>query len=134
MHRPPPAPLDELRARWRARREEFARFRATIDGATLCGELLTELESALQAHDDEVLTLRDASVVSGYTVDHLARLIRQGKLANAGRKRAPLVRRRDIPLKTISTSRRTGADSYNARSDARSLVRRLRIGGVDGTE
>jgi multidrug efflux pump subunit AcrA (membrane-fusion protein) len=132
VHRP--APLDELRARWRARREEFARFHATIEGATLCDELLAEFDSALQALDDEVLTLRDAAAVSGYTADHLARLIRQGRLPNAGRRRAPLVRRRDIPIKATRPSRRTDAASYNPRSDARSLVRRLRYGGVDGTE
>jgi len=128
------APLDALRTRWRARREEFARLQAAVNGATLCDELLADLDSALIAHDDEVLTLRAAAALSGYTVAHLARLIRQGKLLNAGRKRAPRVRRRDLPLKGNSTSREARADSYNARSDARSLVRRLRCGGVDGTE
>jgi hypothetical protein len=129
-----PAPLDTLRTKWRVRREEFARFRATVDGATLCDELLADLDSALLMRDEEVLTLRDAAALSGYTVDHLARLIRQGKLPNAGRNRAPRVRRRDIPIKANSTSRGGDTDSYNARSDARSLVRRLRFGGVDGTE
>ena len=134
MSRPSPAPLlDDLRTKWRARRDEFARFRAAVDGATLCGELLADLDNALLEHDDEVLTLRAAAAVSGYTVDHLARLIRQGKLPNAGRKRAPRVRRRDVPLK-VNPSRGHDTDSYNARSDARSLVRRLRFGGVDGTE
>jgi hypothetical protein len=126
--------LNDLRARWRTRREEFARFQAAVDGATLCDELLAELDVALLACDDEVLTLKHAAVISGYTVDHLARLIRHGKLANAGRKRAPLVHRRDIPLKPNRTSRASITDSYNARSDARSLARRLRLGGVDGTE
>ncbi len=130
---PAAAPLDALRTKWRARRDEFARFQAAVNGATLCDELLADLNGALLAHDDEVLTLRDAAAVSGYTVDHLARLIRQGKLPNAGRKRAPRVHRRDVPLKA-NTSRGHDTDSYNARSDARSLVRRLRFGGVDDTD
>lgn len=127
------APLDELRTKWRARRDEFARFQAAVNGATLCDELLADLDSVLLKQADEVLTLRDAAAVSGYTVDHLARLIRQGKIPNAGRRQAPRVRRRDVPLKA-NTSRPSDTDSYNARSDARSLVRRLRFGGVDGTE
>lgn len=135
VRRPPAvAPLDVLRTTWRARREEFARFRAIVDGATLCDALLADLEFTLAARDDEALTLRDAAALSGYTADHLARLIRQGRLPNAGRKRAPLVRRRDIPLKANGTSRQADADSYNVASDARSLVRRLRIGGGDGTK
>jgi len=133
MDRRSPAPLDALRVKWRARRDEFARFQAAVNGATLCDELLADLDNALLEHEDEVLTLRDAAAVSGYTVDHLARLIRQGKLPNAGRKRAPRVRRRDVPVKA-NISRGSDTDSYNARSDARSLVRRLRFGGVHGSE
>jgi hypothetical protein len=67
---PSAVPLDALRTKWRARRDEFARFHASVDGATLCDELLADLGRALLERDDEALRLRDAAALSGYTVDH----------------------------------------------------------------
>jgi hypothetical protein len=132
--RSPASPLEELRAKWRARRDEFARFQASVDGATLCDQLLADLEGALSQRCDEMLTLRAAADLSGYTVDHLARLIRQGKLPNAGRKHAPRVHRADLPHKARNDAARRMADSYNAAADARSLAGRLRRGGDNGIE
>lgn len=98
--RPPAAaPLDALRAKWCCRREEFARFRAAVDGATLCDELLADLDQAIRASDDELLTLSEAARLSGYTADHLGRLVREGKLANAGRPGAPRIPRGALPRK-----------------------------------
>jgi hypothetical protein len=133
---PAAAPLDDLRAKWCARRDEFARFRASVDGATLCDELLAELDSVIQVHDDETLTLRDASTVSGYTVDHLARLIRQGRIPNAGRHGAPRIRVRDIPVRPGRIRRReddapSSTRRYDPRTDARSLSNR-RLGVSHG--
>jgi hypothetical protein len=128
------AALDELRTRWRARRDEFARFQAAVDGATLCDEVLADLDRALLERDDDVLKLRDAAALSGYTVDHLARLIRLGKLPNAGRKHAPRVRRAELPCKVGKDTAPRAAASYNAAADARSLAGRLRRGGEYETE
>ena len=36
---------------------------------------------------------------SGYSADHIARLLREGKIPNSGRKAKPLIRRRDLPQK-----------------------------------
>ena len=43
------------------------------------------LEEALAAENDEVLTLQRAAAESGYSADHLGRLVREGKIPNAGR-------------------------------------------------
>jgi hypothetical protein len=96
---PAAAPLDELRTKWRGRRDEFARFRASVDGAALCDELLADLEEAILANGDELLTLSEAARLSGYTADHLGRLVRDGKIANAGRPHAPRIRRGALPRK-----------------------------------
>jgi hypothetical protein len=128
------APLDELRRKWRARRDEFARFQATVDGATLCDELLADLDSAQLEHDRETLTLRVAAALSGYTVDHLARLIRLRKLPNAGRKHAPRLNRADVPCKARNDAAGRTADSYTVAADARSLAGRLRRGGDYGNK
>src|SRR5207245_6873324 len=47
------------------------------------------VERALQEHAEERLTLAEASARSAYSHDHLARLIREGRLPNAGRPHAP---------------------------------------------
>ncbi|MFZ5625226.1 MAG: hypothetical protein ACOY71_12525 [Gemmatimonadota bacterium] len=48
---------------------------------------------------DEPLTLKEAARLTGYSIDHLCRLVREGKLANVGRKHAPRVRRGDLAPK-----------------------------------
>jgi hypothetical protein len=88
-----------LRQRWATRREEFARFRAAVDGAQLCDELLADLDAAVHQVAEEALTLSEAAALSGYTADHLGRLLRQGKIPNVGRRHAPRIRRVDLPLK-----------------------------------
>jgi hypothetical protein len=92
--------LNDLRARWRARREEFARFQAAVDGAALCDELLADLDETICAVDDELLTLSQAAKVSGYSADHLGRLVRDGKLPNAGRPYSPRIKTQCIAAKT----------------------------------
>ena len=128
--------LDELHVKWKTRRDEFARFRASVDAATLCDELLADLENAVQVRDGEILTLREASTVSGYTVDHLARLIRQGRIPNGGRRGAPRIRVGDIPVRPghVACSKDDAISvttPYDPRTDARSLANR-RLGVSHG--
>ncbi len=47
----------------------------------------------------EPLTLREASIESGFTETHLQRLIHDGKLENVGEPRSPRVLRQDLPRK-----------------------------------
>lgn len=69
-------------------------------GAALCRLHAEELTKALSAFEAEALTLSDASDLSGYSADHLGRLIREGSIPNAGRSGAPRIARRDIPQKS----------------------------------
>src|SRR5690606_5550486 len=55
-----------------------------------------ELEAEQAAFDNEALTLAEAERESPYTADWLGKLIKQGKLPNAGRKNAPRVLRRHL--------------------------------------
>src|SRR5918912_732847 len=80
-----PAALVALRERWVARRDELHRLGALVDAARLCDELLADLAAAASDADLELLSLRQASAESGYSADHLGRLLRAGKLPNAGR-------------------------------------------------
>jgi hypothetical protein len=75
------------------------RKRGDERGATVMSGMLEELSDALAASGDEVISLREAAGISGYSTSHLARLIREGNLPNAGRLNSPKLRRADVPMK-----------------------------------
>jgi excisionase family DNA binding protein len=111
--------LDEFRSRWERRRDDFAQLRAQIDAATLIDQLLAELALATADQHTTLLTLTQASHVSGYSADHLGRLVRTGELTNYGRPHAPRVRTGDLPRRA---RRPLGASTdYDPAADASSL-------------
>lgn len=111
----------DVRARWSAKRDEFRRMNAQVDGAKLLDDLLRELE-ALDA-DEQLLTITAAAARSGYSSDHLSRLVRNGALPNYGKKGRPLVKLSECPRKPkLATGTR---QAYDPDADARRLqVRR----------
>jgi hypothetical protein len=111
----------DLPAAWRARASELRRF-ADAEGAARAFECAAEeLENSLRLADDETLSLREAARISGYSADHLGRLVRNGKIPNVGRTNAPRIRRRDIRRKAASL-RVTASVAYDPVADARSLM------------
>jgi hypothetical protein len=124
--------IDAITAKARELRDAFgddARAR-TLEWA------VAEVEAALAVDADQLLTLAQASALSGYSIDHLARLIRRGRLSNSGRLGAPRVRLRDLPTRPDWTERRqrtlarsnddaqSTTKRYHPRTDARSLASR----------
>jgi hypothetical protein len=94
-----PVPLSELSEVFRMK-AVFLRENASAEqAATAFEKAAEELEASLYAHRNESLTLKAAANESGYSESHLARMIRDGKLHNAGRKNAPRVLRKDLPTK-----------------------------------
>ena len=90
-------PADLPRA-WLKLAEQQERLRADAQATILrfCAEELTQ---ALAKENHEALTLQQAADESGYSPDHLGRLVREGKIPNAGRPNAPRIARRDLPQK-----------------------------------
>ncbi|HUK68360.1 MAG TPA: hypothetical protein VLW50_06355 [Streptosporangiaceae bacterium] len=87
----------DLLARWRAR---AALLRPYAPAAAHAVEAAAEeLEQALDAEAAEPLTLTQAAALSGYSPDYLGRMVRDGRLPNAGRLHAPRLRRADVPRK-----------------------------------
>lgn len=88
--------------RWGAVRTTLAEVGALVDGAKLLDRVLVDAEALFATEEGETLTLRQAAEESGYSRDHIARLIRAGTIPNAGRPRSPRVRRADLPRKPSS--------------------------------
>jgi hypothetical protein len=61
-----------------------------------------ELEAFEIEQSLECLTLTEAARESGYSSAHLARLLDEGRIANAGKKHTPRIRRGDLPKKPPS--------------------------------
>ena len=112
-----PCPAD-LPSRWRALAETLAPFSDTA--ARAFERAAHELDAALAAEGNELLTLTAAALASGYSADHLARLIHAGTLANHGRHHAPRVRRSELPRKLSVAPR--GPVPYDPDADARDLL------------
>ena len=85
-------------------RAAFLRENAAAEqAATAWDRAAIEVEAALHAHGLETLTLLDSALESGYSSDHLGRMIREGKIPNAGRRGAPRIARQDLPGKRVAT-------------------------------
>lgn len=113
--------LGDLPAAWRERAEDLKRWGASGPACAL-ERAAEELERVLAAESETLLTLTEAAERTGYSRDHIGRLIRTGAVPNAGRKNAPKVRLRD--LSTIKPKLAApSVDGYDPASDARSLRR-----------
>jgi hypothetical protein len=105
--------------RWVNRREDFRRLGVMVDGAKLLGEILDDVRQCVGAQNETTLTLRQSAAETGYSVDHLARLIRQGRIPNSGRRGAPRIRVADLPPARKFAGKRSV--SYDVNADARTL-------------
>jgi len=115
---------DELFERWKLVRDFCERVGAFVNGSRVIDEMLHDFTLVERASRERLLTLREASALSGYSVDHLARLVRQSTIPNAGKARSPRIRLADLPRRPKSFDQKRKG-SYDVNADARSLgVRR----------
>ena len=91
----PPSAADYL-AQLRADLAVFQRWGAQPYAGMLV-RVIADLEAQADAAEAEELTLRGAAQESGYSEDHLGRLVRAGSLRNYGRAGSPRVRRGELP-------------------------------------
>ena len=107
--------ISEIRDRWAARRNELFRLKASVDGATLCADILQDLDSISVDDGVALLTLKAASHESGFSTRQLARMIADGKLVDYGRKNAPRLKLSELPRKP-RTEAASGAKEANSAS------------------
>ncbi len=89
--------LEDLPVAWKNRAAALERYAPAV--AQAIRDLAAELETALQKADLDTLTLTAAAERSGYCREHLGRLLRKGRIPNAGRPNAPRIRLCDLPRK-----------------------------------
>lgn len=94
----------DLPSVWRAEAERLRRYGATGNAVTL-EAAADQLAAALCADAEGHLTIARAAAESGYSADHLERLLREGRLPNVGRRHAPRIRRVDLPRKPSALPR-----------------------------
>jgi excisionase family DNA binding protein len=122
----------DVLARWRRRREEWARLKVSVDGATLCEEFLADLQEVLREAEGQVLTLAEAAEYSGYSEDHLRRLVREEKLAAERLGRRLFFKAADLPRKSRTAVDPHPVRGYDPAADARQVAARRKIGEAHG--
>lgn len=90
--------LTDLAGYWRAEASRLRQWGACAEAAIL-ERVAEQLECAIRDESGDMLTLEEAARLTGYSVEHLGRLVRQGKLENVGRKHVPRVRPGDLVRK-----------------------------------
>ena len=90
--------VEGLPADWRRRAKALRRYGGETP-ATAIERCADDLEATLVERDETTFSLVEASRESGYSADHLGRLVRDGKIPNAGRPGAPRIALKDLPRK-----------------------------------
>jgi len=121
--------LDGLRDCLGEIRAKAAELRDSFDSRTAAAALewaSNRLEKALRSAQDEILSLAEASARSGYSQEHLARLVRTGRIPDLrppGSKARIFIRASDLPARPASP--------HTERADVHELASRL-LGGREG--
>ncbi len=90
---------EEVLARWESRLAEWGELGVRVDGKTIAQQVIADLREVAYAYEMVALSLRAAADESGYSVGHLGREVKAGRIPNAGRENAPKILRRDLPKK-----------------------------------
>ena len=116
--------LAEIRAKARELREDFG----CEAPARSLEWAAAKVESALREATQELLTLPEAARISGYSVDHLARMVREKRIPDLrpnGSRGRIRIRAADLPRKP--------AGAHTPSADVHELASRL-FGGKEGRD
>ena len=102
------ASVEALPATWRRQAKALRQYGGDTPAVAL-ESCAAELEATLRKRDQTTLSLTEAARESGYSADHLGRLVRDGRIPNAGRPGAPRIARRNLPCKTGAAKPRLAA-------------------------
>lgn len=95
--------LRDITARWKEDADRMKIYGAEAQATALL-RAADDVLQALATVEDDALNLADAARESGYSAEHLGRLVRRGEIPNAGRPNAPRIRRADLPRKASAST------------------------------
>ena len=98
--------VEGLPSDWRRQAKSLRRYGGETPAAAL-ERCAADLEATLVERDETTFSLVEASRESGYSADHLGRLVRDGNIPNAGRPGAPRIALRDLPRKASAPAEPT---------------------------
>ena len=98
------ASVETLPATWRRQAKALRRYGGETPAVAL-ESCAAELETTLRERDETTLSLTEAARESGYSADHLGRLVRDGRIPNVGRPGAPRIARKHLPRKAAAVPR-----------------------------
>ena len=113
---------------WRERAAELRAYGAEPQALAL-ERAAAELEDAIRAERDELLSLDTAARASGFNADHLRRLVRSGKLPAQRRGRRLLFRAGDLPRRVSRRVDGPRLAAYDPDADARRVIEERAHGG-----
>lgn len=93
---------DELRAKWAAEGDRMRQRDDYVRGAVLCEEFVADLGQLAPIGEERLLSVREAADRSGYSVDHITRLVRSGRIPDCrppGSRGRIAIRLSDLPQK-----------------------------------
>jgi hypothetical protein len=100
---------------------------SAVDPERFFAEIVSRVRAMLAEDDEKLLTLAEAARRTGYSEDHIGRLVRIGKLPNAGAPNRPRVRAADLaglPRRNSRSFATTSHIAYDPAADARALLGR----------
>ena len=128
------ASVESLLDAWLKQAEALRRYGGE-NLAVVLERCADELEVTIRERDETTLTLTSAARESGYTREHLGRLVRDGKIPNAGRPGAPRIARRHLPRKRHDpespTSPRLARKRRRREVSGRGIVRSIIEKGIE---
>lgn len=101
-------------------------YNADVRAAAIWRKAAYLLGIAIHSEEDKIVTVTQAARERGYNSEYLARLVREGKIENHGRKHAPRVRIGDIPMKKSSTRAVQAKPDIDVRAIVREIIERGR--------
>ena len=125
--------IEALVQRWRDHTTLLRQYR-NHQQAEWLDDRAAELEAALRAQDDDLVTLKEAARLSGYGTDHLRRLHREGKLTATRAGRRLLFRTGNLPKKPTSVVDGPPRRTYDHGAHARQVAIRRSHGGSHDTQ
>ena len=93
------ASVETLPDTWRIQAKTLRQYGGETPAVAL-EACAAQLEAMLRERGKTTLSLTDAARESGYSADHLGRLVRDGRIPNAGRPGAPRIALSHLPRKT----------------------------------